>query len=155
LAVLIYLNQLSQQTLDGDLNFHLFSQKTSTLLLGSRDRSTEHQSINIMTILEKCDKRYPGIAKLYCTLSESAHPNYEGMVVGYSKVDYDEFETHFSNRWMEMHGDNHLGAMELCMETFHYEYNTVWADLTDKLENWIETNDAQLDATKNDPLPPG
>ncbi len=155
LAILIYVNQLIQLTLDGELDFHLFSQKTSTLLLGSRDRSTEHQSINIMTILEKCDRRYPGLAKLYGTLSESAHPNFEGMVAGYSKVDHDEFETRFSNRWMEMHGDKHLGSMELCMATFHYEYNTVWADLTDKLEIWIETNDTQLEATKNDPLPNG
>lgn len=155
LAMLIYLNQLSQQTIDGELNFHLLSQKTSTLLLGSRDRSTKHQSINIMTILEKCDKRYPGLAKLYGILSESAHPNYEGMVAGYSKVDHDEYETHFSNRWMEMYGDKHLGSMELCMETFHYEYNTVWAGLMDQLESWIEASDAHLEATKNDPLPTG
>jgi hypothetical protein len=56
LATLIYLNQLLQQVLDGNLNFHTFATKTSVLLLGSRDGSTEHQSINIVTILQKCDK---------------------------------------------------------------------------------------------------
>tara|TARA_R110000868_G_scaffold293634_3_gene554130 strand:+ start:1275 stop:1979 length:705 start_codon:yes stop_codon:yes gene_type:complete len=153
LAMLVYLNQLMQQVLDGKLNFHLFSDKTTTLLAGSRDGSTKHQSLNIMTILEKCDKRYPGLATLYAVLSESAHPNYEGMITGYSKIDHNEYETHFSNRWMELYGDEHLGSMEVCMMTFHHEYNDVWANLMEKLEGWIEENDASLEATKNDPLP--
>ena len=152
LAILIYLNQLMQQVLDGKLSFHAFGKRTSVLLLGSRDGSTGYQSINILTILQKCDKRYPGIEKLYATLSESAHPNYEGMVVGYSKIDHDEYETHLSNRWMELHGDRHLGSMELCMSTFHHEYNEVWPALMEKLEGWIEANDAELEATKNSPL---
>ncbi len=148
LATLIYLNQLIRQVLDGKLSFHDFGNKTATLLLGSRDCSTDHQAINIMTVLEKSDKRYPGILKLYSILSESAHPNYEGMVVGYSKVDHDEYETHFSNRWMELHGEHHLVSMELCMGTFHHEYNNVWPDLMEKLEDWLETNDAELESTK-------
>ncbi|MBN9437151.1 hypothetical protein [Bosea sp. (in: a-proteobacteria)] len=153
LATLIYLNQLSQGVLDGTLNFHAFGQKTSILLLGSKNNSTQHKSLNIMTVLDKCNKRYPGIAGLYAELSESAHPNYEGLCSGYSKIDHDEYETIFSNRWMEKYGDRHLDSMNLCMETFHYEYDTVWPDLISKLESWIEANDAQLEATKNDPIP--
>lgn len=152
LATLIYLNQLIQQVLDGKLDFHLFAGKTSILLLGSRDGSTKHQSLNIATILGKCEKRYPGLEKLYGVLSESAHPNYEGMVVGYSKVDHDEYETHFSNRWMHLYGASHLGSMELCMVTFQHEYDEEWVVLMDKLERWIVENDAELEATKNIPL---
>lgn len=148
LATLIYVNQLIRQVLEGRLSFHDFGIKTATLLLGSRDGSTKHQSINIMTVLEKSNKRYPGIVKLYSILSESAHPNYEGMVVGYSTVDHDEYETHFSNRWMELHGERHLESLELCMGAFHYEYNDIWPDLMDKLEDWLETNDAELESTK-------
>lgn len=148
LATLIYLNQLMRQVVDGRLSFREFGNKTATLLLGSRDGSTEHQSINIMTVLEKSDKQYPGIVKLYSILSESAHPNYEGMVVGYSTVDHDEYETHFSNRWMELHADYHLDSMQLCMGTFHHEYNGVWPDLIKKLEEWLETNDGELELTK-------
>lgn len=147
-ATLIYLNQLMGRVLDDKLDFHAFGEKTSVLLLGSRDGSTEHQSINIVTILRKCDKRYPGIEKLYAILSESAHPNYEGMVAGYSKIDHDEYETYFSNRWMELYGNRHLGLMELCISMFHHEYNDVWPALMEKLEGWIEANDAQLEATK-------
>jgi hypothetical protein len=152
LATLIYLNQLIEQVLDGNLNFHLFAQKTSVLLLGSRDGSTMHQSLNIVTILGKCDKRYPGLVELYGILSESAHPNYEGMVAGYSKVDRDEYETRFSNRWMDLYGERHPGSLELCMMTFHHEYDDVWTSLMEKLESWIVANDANLEATKSAPL---
>jgi hypothetical protein len=153
LATLIYLNQLMQQVLDGKLNFHIFGDKTTTLLLGSRNNEHGPRSLNIVTVLEKCDKRYPGLTSLYADLSESAHPSYEGLCKGYSKIDHDEYETNFSNRWMELYGDRLLGSMELCMETFHHEYNDVWPALMEKLENWIEANDAGLEATKNDPRP--
>lgn len=148
LASLIYLNQLIHRVLYSELDFHLFARKTSVLLLGSRDGSTNHTSLNIVTILQKCDKRYPGLEKLYGSLSESAHPNYEGMVVGYSKVDHDEHETQFSNRWMQLYGGSHLGLMDLCMKAFHHEYDEVWADLIGKLEAWIVENDDRLETTK-------
>lgn len=155
LASLIYLNQLIQQVLDGKLNFHVFGEKTSVLLLGSRNNDGMPKSINIVTVLEKCDKRYPGLMNIYADLSESAHPSYQGLMDGYSITNYDEYKTTFSNRWMELYGDRHLGSMELCMMTFHHEYNDVWPALMEKLESWIVANDAALEATKNDPLPSG
>jgi hypothetical protein len=155
LAMLIYLNQLTQQVLDGKLSFRAFGEKTSALLLGSRNNENGPRSLNIVTVLEKCDKRYPGLMALYADLSESAHPSYEGLCMGYSKINHSEYETTFSNRWMELYGDRHLGSMGLCMETFHHEYNDVWPALMEKLESWIEANDAELEATKNDPTPAG
>lgn len=155
LATLTYLNLLIEQVLEGKLNFHVFGEKTTKLLIGTRNNEEMPVSINIMTVLEKCEKRYPGLMKLYADLSESAHPSYEGLMSGYSKTDHDEYETTFSNRWMELHGNRHLDRMMLCMETFHFEYNDVWPDLMDKLEKWMEENDAMLEATKDDPLPEG
>lgn len=148
LATLIYLNQLTQNVLDGKLSFHNFGIKTSALLLGSRNNSTSLQSINIITVLEKCDKRYPGLMKLYADLSESAHPSHEGLCKGYSTIDHSEYETVFSNRWAELYGQRHLNAMGLCMETFHHEYNDVWATLIEQLESWIVANDGELEAAK-------
>jgi hypothetical protein len=68
-------------------------------------------------------------------------------------TNYDEYETTFSNRWMELHGERHPNAMMLCMETFHHEYDALWPDLMEKLEKWVEANDAELEATKDDPPP--
>lgn len=148
LAILIYLNQLMQQVTDGSLNFHKFDDTTSVLLLGSRNNPDGHQARSILTILEKCDRQYPGMVSLYADLSESAHPNYEGLCVGYSKLNRDEYETVFSNRWTELYGERHLRSVEKCMETFLHEYNDVWSNRMDKLETWIAANDEQLEATK-------
>lgn len=153
LATLIYVNLLIQHVLDGDLNFHDFADKTAVLLLGSRNNKVMPDAINILTVLGKCEKRYPGLMKLYDDLSESAHPNYKGLLRGYSTTDYEAYETTFSNRWMELYGERHLDQMRLCIEVFHHEYNDVWPDLMDKLEGWIVENDEQLEATNNDPTP--
>ena len=151
LATLIYLNELMQRVCDGKLDFYAFGEDTSTLLLGSRNNKNGPKSLNIITVLEKCDKRYPGLMKLYGNLSESAHPSYEGLCMGYSKIDHDEYETNFSNRWMKLFGDQHNNAMELCMRTFHHEYNDIWPARIETLEKWIEANDAMLEAAKNEP----
>ena len=153
LATLIYLNLLTQQVIDGKLNFHLFGHKTTLLLLGSRSNEHMPRSINIITVLEKCDKRYPGLTELYADLSESAHPSFEGLCSGYSTINHDEYETTFSNRWMELCGDKHISAMHLCMGTFHHEYDEVWSELFEQLERWIEKHDVELEATKGDLVP--
>ena len=123
--------------LAGTLNFHEFSDKTSTLLLGSRDDSTQHTAINIITVINKCDSRYPGIKSLYAGLSESAHPIYEGTCIGYSDIDREKFTTTYSNKWKTMYAEHHLDFMKLCVTTFHIEYNEEWTDLFEKLEKWI------------------
>lgn len=148
LATLIYLNQLKSNVMDGTLNFHEFSRKTTTLLLGSRNDTTRHKSISILTVLEKCDKRYPGIQALYGDLCEAAHPNYEGTCFGYSSVDFDNHTTVFQNKWVGMYADKHLSSMQLCMMTFEHEYNEVSVSESQGLEKWIEDNDAKLEATK-------
>jgi hypothetical protein len=148
LATLIYLNQMMRKVLTGSMGFDTFGDRTSVLLLGSRTNPDGLKSMNIVTVLEKCNKEYPGLMDLYADLSESSHPSYEGLCRGYTRINHDEFETHFSNRWNELHGDGHLGLMGLCMETFHHEYNIVWPDLMTELEAWIEENDELLEATK-------
>lgn len=148
-AILIYLNQLTRNVLAEKLNFHEFSDKTSTLLLGSRDGSTPHNAINILTVIDKCDTRYPGIKALYGALSESAHPNYEGTCIGYSVIDRENFVTTFSNKWKSMYEESHIDSMGLCVSTFYNEYNEEWPNAFEMLEAWITENDDHLETTKN------
>lgn len=150
IATLIHLNQITAQVLNGALNFHAFDLKTRHLLLGSRDGSTKHTSINIVTVLSHCDKKYEGLSGIYATLSECAHPNYEGMCIGYSDVDFERYETNFSNRCSELWADRHEPLMKLACGVFEVEYNVVWPELLRGLETWLVENDAELDATKND-----
>ncbi len=153
LATLLYLNHNVEAVLSGTLNFHEFSHMTTRQAGGSKNDPAHPSAVNVITMLDKGDKRYPGLRSLYDSLSESAHPNFEGMVWGYSKVDHDESETNFSNRWTELHGEQHLKSLELCMMIFHHEYDDVWVELIDRLESWIVANDDMLEVTKNDQLP--
>jgi hypothetical protein len=81
-------------------------------------------------------------------LSESAHPNYEGMCIGYSSLDRDNHVTTFSNRWKSMYAAKHIDFVQLCITTFYGEYNEEWPDAFEKLEAWIEVNDERLEKTK-------
>lgn len=143
-ATLIYLNQLTAQLLEGALAFQSFEDKTSRLLLGSKDGSTKHSSINIITVLEHCEKRYKGLTEVYTTLSECAHPNYEGVCFGYSDVDAERHETHFSNKWESMWSDKHESLVKLVSAVFKSEYNHVWARQLETLELWLIEHDAEL-----------
>lgn len=148
LAMLIYVNQQMAKVLEGAVDFHAFSEKTETLLLGSRNGSTPFKAVHINKVLDECDKQYAGMKKIYEDLSESAHPNYEGMSRGYTLIDHKADTVTFTNRWAELYGEKHPDAMMLCLEIFQHEYNSGWTDLFEKLENWIETNDAKLEAAK-------
>jgi len=145
------LNQITSQVLNETLDFQVFSEKTSRLLLGSRDKSTKHESLNIVTVLKHCEKAYPGIESLYAALSESAHPNFEGMCFGYSRVDEEKHVSEFSNNMSAMYEDKLVSALQLCMSVFEREYNVEWPALFDRLEDWIATNDPMLEATRREP----
>jgi hypothetical protein len=148
LAILIYLNQRMNAVIAGTVDFFDFAAMTNRLMLGSRNQTTRHEAINILSVLEKCDRQYPGILKVYGDLSESAHPNYDGVTAGYSVIDEKEFRTDFKNRWSEQSGESELELLEICVRTFEEEYNEVWPRHFENFEHWLVANDASLEAQK-------
>ena len=147
-AVLVYLNKSMRSVVAGNQDFHVFSEKTSKLLLGSRDKTTSHDSTSILTVLEGANKRYPGLMDWYAALCESAHPNYEGMLLGYSKSDRQNHITTFGNRWIEFYGKSHESALNACLVVFVAEYNEEWPAAMEAMEKWLEAHDLELEATK-------
>ena len=117
-------------------------------MLGSRNESTKHSSINVTTILEHCETKYQDISSIYATLSECAHPNYEGACFGYSKIDYENHSTHFSNKWEMMWSHQHETLVHFICSIFESEYSVVWPKQFNKLENWVFENDSMLEKTK-------
>ncbi|MFM2085032.1 MAG: hypothetical protein RLY95_1850 [Pseudomonadota bacterium] len=84
LGILIYLNQRTNAVISGSFSFFEFSRLTMHLMLGSRNNSTSHPAINILTILQKAEKSHSGLVSLHERLSESAHPNFDGVLYTYS-----------------------------------------------------------------------
>lgn len=147
-ALLIYLNQSIRNVLAEKTDFHEFSLRTTKLLLGSRDKSTSFEAINIVGIFKKVESRYPGSEELYAALSESAHPNHEGLLRGYSVNDPKQHITTFGNQWADMYSNSHDQMILLCLGVLEHEYNDEFISALEALEAWIEKNNAKLEATK-------
>jgi hypothetical protein len=147
LALLIFSSQKMETIVRTNHGFHEFSVSSSKLLLGSRNSSTEHESINILTILEKCNRKYDGISGMYDDLSESSHPNWEGMSLAYSRIDHEEYITYFENRWKEKFNNHQDPICKFIMYIFESEYNDVWPAAFESFEGWVERNDSNLEAT--------
>ncbi len=148
LAVLIYLNQKTEAILKGDGDFFEYATITSRLMLGSKNKSTNTESINILSVLERSNKKYPGLVEIYAELSESAHPNYRGVCNGYSRIDEVNYTTKFVNRWNTSYDDKLSSGFKLCMSIFEFEYNDVWPKHFEQLETWLSDNDARLESEK-------
>ena len=101
-----------------------------------------------MTILKHVDKTYPGFLGEYNTLSESAHPNFDGVCFGYSEVDHERDETSFFVKLYEMWADRHDSLFLLVSGLFEYEYNEVWVPQLELLEAWLVKNDSGLKSTE-------
>ena len=146
-ATLAYLNQGTRALLDGEVSFNDFDERTRLLLLGSRDQTTKYQSINVLTILKHLDRSYPGVLGIYNILSESVHPNFEGVCFGYSEVDYERNETSFAIKLYEMWADRHDAIFSIIVLVFEHEYNGIWAPQQERLQTWLTEHDTDLTAS--------
>ncbi len=141
LFVLIYLNNMIQKVCLGKLAFREFSDRTTKLILGSKDGSTNHSAINILTVLKHCETEYPGIKANYEFLSEIAHPNANGMQLGYSEIDHNELIVSFRKQWKRSSSLQFEDSIVLCVEIFMQEYQERFVKWMPKLEKWLEEND--------------
>ncbi len=146
-GMFVYLNDQLDEVLSGKLDFHKFDAITRQLLLGKRLDAAKYKSINILTVLKKMDRRYPGVWGIYEMLSESAHPNFDSTCNGYSKIDYETRITHYSVMWDEQTTLKPAGMIVATVIIFKQEYER-WVSLFEKLEKWIIENDLRLEATK-------
>ena len=149
LGILIYLNQKTEALVARNISFWHFIETTNRLMFGSKNQFTELESVNILTVLGKCNERYPGIIDVYNSLSESAHPNFDGVCMGYSKIDKDNYKTEFKNRWGELFNPSQLVIIEKCCKTMGEEYNEHWPKAYEKLEKWLVENDETLEREKH------
>jgi hypothetical protein len=150
LGLLIYLNQKTQAVLSGVLSFFSFDEITKQLLMGSKNGETSQAVVNILTMLGQAEKAHPGLVSMHQHLSESAHPNYDGVLYGYSSTDPDKHETYFANNWLEFFGRDQEPATAFVFAVFEHEYNDIWHRQMTQLEDWLRAHNASLEAQRND-----
>lgn len=149
LGVLIYLNQKTRSVLAGSLSFFEFDENTKQLLMGSKNGATAFAAVNIITVLSHADKDHPGLLEMHQRLSESAHPNYDGVLYGYSSTDPEKYETRFVNNWLSNFGPEQAPAMGFVFAVFEHEYSDVWRRQLEQLEDWLRKNDKALEAQRD------
>jgi len=149
LAILIFMNNRMDAVIKGNISFFKFAEITSKLLLGSKLIEENHDPVNVMDTIRRSDKKYPGILKAFDSLSESAHPNFDGMSMGYSQGFKDEYTTKFSNRWDELFSESNTRLAEVCVGIFEHEHDKVFVKSMEALESWLEEHDEALEAERD------
>lgn len=85
-AITVYLYFLLKKSTD---NFDLkaVDEELMKLLLGGRRNFTSLQSTNIVTIIDKINKKVPVVREMYDMLSEYTHPNWSGCQGAFGRID--------------------------------------------------------------------
>jgi len=149
LATLVYLNIEIGNVLQSKLDFHDFGAKLEAILVGSRINEYLPQTINVLTLVTKTDKKHPGILRVFEELCETAHPSYVSLTVGYTKSDHQKVETVFGNYWKAKFGLQHEEILLLCLRIFEDEYNNVSVENFESLEKWLVENDTELEKARS------
>ncbi len=87
-----YMEKLAKQIVE-------LNQFTTQMIQGNRfDERAAHKAINILTIIDKVDKKIYGFRKAYNFNSEFAHPNNWGLQGLYGKIDDDRVTFRINNK---------------------------------------------------------
>ena len=144
IAVLVYLNEITDGLMAGRIDYDAYHSKIRALAVGSKDNSTPYAAVNVMTMIQKSERRHPQLLKIYNLLSEIAHPNHDGLLAGYAKQNRQEFTTLLSRQWLPS-WDRRLSAMiAVLISTYFLEYNQTWSETFCRLESWLVENDDEL-----------
>lgn len=107
-----------------------FDDLIMNLNFGTRYGS-DYKAINIITHIDKLNKKYNVISNFYNDLSEFVHPNWDGVQGSYTELNEDEINTLIIRvittenpvfNWIE-------GCYNLCMEIYLEEVNKLMLDL--------------------------
>jgi hypothetical protein len=150
-ALLAYLNKKTLDLIQGRLGFEEFNELTKQLLLGGKNDGDYFAPVNVMTAIGHFAKDHPAIQSIYARLCEDAHPNASGMIYAYSESDPEHLETRFVSKISRSEATNNhsVASADLVFLCYEQQYNEVWPQRFESLEEWLRENDATLEATQN------
>ena len=150
-ALLAYLNKKLYDVVAGNIDFASFNELTKQLLLGGKNNDY-FTPVNVLTALSHFAKDHPTILEIYNRLSEDAHPNAAGMIYGFSTSQPEIFLTSFSNRFSATDPlKNHtIASADLVFLCYEQQYNEIWPQNFEALEQWLRDNDQRLEALRAD-----
>lgn len=105
------------------------------LVVGQRLEKDQVQMPNIMTLIDKLDRRLPGTRHRYEHLSEYVHPNWSGVSGAYSRINKEELTTTFgrTQRVEAETADMASNLLAAALSLFAHDYNS----FGDLLPEWL------------------
>jgi hypothetical protein len=94
LSVMWYINEVCLYAITNK-ELTNFTEKMNRLMLGWKDDDEFPDSLNVLTLIDKVDKKIPGYRKHYDILSEYVHPNWHGTMGLFAKTGGKELKVEF------------------------------------------------------------
>lgn len=94
-------------------------------MLGSRDETTSHESVNILKSVDRMDKEFDGLRDMYNTLCEFTHPNWSGTMGAYSRIEREKYLLHLGKEHHSPPLAYGLAPFIGCMAIFTDHYNAL------------------------------
>ena len=142
-CLLSYINRIIGDVVKCRMSFPDFQRITERVFAGSKVEEELPDPINVMTTIEKSDKKHPGILESYNNLCEAAHPNLFGVINGYAILEDQLKVATYGFSWDKSHKQQAKVALNLCMDVFEGELKT-WQNRFRDLEKWIVKNNFKL-----------
>lgn len=110
-----------------------------TMLMGHKDQPGLPDAINVLTMIDKVDKKLPGFRKNYDRMSEFVHPNWSGALGAYGRRDPETLITHFERDAKKHDYGTRLALNSLigALEMLEFAYNRI-LDLLPEFEGLLE-----------------
>lgn len=126
-AMMVRLRQVLQQR--EALGVEAVNDTLRRMWLGWKGDADFPDPINVLTFVDQLDREVPGARKAYDTLSEFAHPNWNGVAGIYCRTDYDQHVASFGKQ-LRKSATKAAAANLLCgaLDTMESAYNDI-ADL--------------------------
>jgi hypothetical protein len=123
-SMLFALDALVRSTLESE-DVSSIDETLMKMLVGGRSELAPERAINVLSHIEKMNKKYEGLRWWYEELSEYAHPNYPGLMGSYGIVDEEELMVYLGTNQDTEKASWHFGIAALCsfLEVAIFIYN--------------------------------
>lgn len=127
-AGLFFLDRRTRKCLDQKA-LGYFSEFVNRLLLGSRNPKAKYEAYNVLNAIDELDKLIPSFRRAYDMCSEFAHPNADGMINSYGRMDHQTLLFNLDPRKYQPPVDGIVPVLAAGLELFIHVYDEMPAYL--------------------------
>ncbi len=106
-------------------------------LLGRRNQPEKPSATNVLTLVDRVDKTFPGFRSMYDDLCEYTHPNWAGTLGSFGKIDKEALELKLGPNKRSAAGTTGVATLSGALAIFHHYYNDS-AGLVRQLNDYFE-----------------